>query len=246
MSESQEEPIQKITIKKDGPYKVQGRVPFIKLTQVCSEYGEPLEWQFLGDQTPDSDSYLLCRCGKSASYPFCDGSHRQNGFDGTETARTDRPPARVFTYRGPGVTVIKDSSLCMLSGFCVLRDTSVSELAYGSIDPVKRDRAIKMVHDCPSSSLICQLPEDPTHNYEPDLPVSIAETIEITSYGPIRAPIWVMGYLPIERSDGVPFLPHNRVTLCTCGLSRNKPLCDGTHRLTQERALRSQRQQSNF
>ena len=30
----------------------------------------------------------------------------------------------------------------------------------------------------------------------------------------------------------------NRVTLCTCGGSRNKPLCDGTHRLTQEASLR--------
>lgn len=237
MSENNPEPIQKIAIKKDGPYKVQGRVPFIKMTQICSEFGEPLEWQNLGDQTPDSDTYLLCRCGKSASYPFCDGSHR-DGFDGTETARTDRPPARVFTYRGPGLTVNKDSSLCMLSGFCVLRNTSVSELAYGSIDPAKRDRAIKMVHDCPSSSLVCQVPDDPTNNVEPVLPMQIAETIEITSYGPIRAPIWVMGYLPIERADGVPFTPHNRVTLCTCGQSRNKPLCDGTHRLVQESALR--------
>jgi len=66
MSESQPDPTQKITIKKNGPYKVEGKVPFIKLTQVCSEYGEPLEWEFLGDQTPESDSYLLCRCGKSA------------------------------------------------------------------------------------------------------------------------------------------------------------------------------------
>lgn len=237
MTESQTDPVQKITIKKDGPYKVEGRVPFIKLTQVCSEYGEPLEWKFLGDQTPDNDTYLLCRCGKSATYPFCDGSHKL-GFDGTETARTDRASLRVFTYKGPRLIVKKDSSLCMQSGFCVLRNTSVSELTYGSIDPVKRDRAIKMVHDCPSSSLTYLFPEDPEHIVEPDLPMQIAETIEITSYGPIRAPIFVMGYLPIERSDGVPFLPLNRVTLCTCGGSRNKPLCDGTHRLTQEAALR--------
>ena len=73
--------------------------------------------------------------------------------------------------------------------------------------------------------------------------MQIAETIEITSYGPIRAPLFVMGYLPIERADGVPFLPLNRVSLCTCGGSRNKPLCDGTHRLTQENALRREARQ---
>ena len=244
MSETEPDSTPKIIIKKDGPYKVQGSVPFIKLTQVCSEYGEPLEWQLLGDQTPDRPTYLLCRCGKSATYPFCDGSHKL-GFDGTETARTDRASLRVFTYKGPGLTVKKDSSLCMQSGFCVLRNTSVSELAYGSIDPTKRDRAIKMVYDCPSSSLTCRLPEDPEHNLEPDLPMQIAETIEITSYGPIRAPIFVMGYLPIERSDGVPFLPLNRVSLCTCGSSRNKPLCDGTHRFTQEAALRRKARENN-
>ena len=76
MSEFESELTPKITIKKNGPYRVHGKVPFIKLTQVCSEYGEPLEWQYLGDQTPDGDSYLLCRCGKSANYPFCDGTHQ--------------------------------------------------------------------------------------------------------------------------------------------------------------------------
>ena len=180
----------------------------------------------------------------AATHPFCDGTHKQ-GFDGTETARTDRASLRVFTYKGPGLTVKKDSSLCMQSGFCVLRNTSVSELAYGSIDHAKRDRAIKMVHDCPSSSLTCRLPDDPDHDLEPEFPMQIAETIEITSYGPIRAPIFVMGYLPIERSDGVPFLRMNRVTLCTCGGSRNKPLCDGTHRITQEAALRRQARLNN-
>jgi len=89
------------------------------------------------------------------------------------------------------------------------------------------------------------VPQDPEHDVELDLPMQIAETIEITSYGPIRAPIFVMGYLPIKRSDGVPFLPLNRVTLCTCGQSRNKPVCDGTHRLTQEAALRRHARQSN-
>ena len=30
----------------------------------------------------------------------------------------------------------------------------------------------------------------------------------------------------------------NRVTLCNCGLSCNKPLCDGTHRREAERKAR--------
>ena len=76
MSECESELTPKITIKKNGPYKVEGKVPFIKLTQVCSEYGELPEWQYLGDQTQDMVSYLLCRCSKSADYPFYDGTHQ--------------------------------------------------------------------------------------------------------------------------------------------------------------------------
>jgi CDGSH-type Zn-finger protein len=40
----------------------------------------------------------------------------------------------------------------------------------------------------------------------------------------------VTGYVPIERADGQPCEARNRVTLCCCGESRNKPFCDGTHR----------------
>ena len=31
-------------------------------------------------------------------------------------------------------------------------------------------------------------------------------------------------------ADGQPFETRNRVTLCNCGSSSQKPLCDGTHR----------------
>jgi CDGSH-type Zn-finger protein len=39
----------------------------------------------------------------------------------------------------------------------------------------------------------------------------------------------------VERSDGQPFETRNRVTLCCCGESKKKPLCDGTHRHLQEK-----------
>ena len=65
---------------------------------------------------------------------------------------------------------------------------------------------------------------------EPDLPEQIAVTTEITSDGAVRASYWVTGNIPIERADGQPFEIRNRVTLCSCGESSIKPLCDGIHR----------------
>jgi CDGSH-type Zn-finger protein len=33
----------------------------------------------------------------------------------------------------------------------------------------------------------------------------------------------------VTGADGAPYEVRNRVTLCRCGASRNKPFCDGTH-----------------
>ncbi|MFE2733740.1 CDGSH iron-sulfur domain-containing protein [Streptomyces sp. NPDC059349] len=37
------------------------------------------------------------------------------------------------------------------------------------------------------------------------------------------------GGIPVTAADGTPYEVRNRVTLCRCGASRNKPFCDGTH-----------------
>ncbi len=42
-------------------------------------------------------------------------------------------------------------------------------------------------------------------------------------------PIWVRGGVTIVSADGFEYEPRNRVTLCRCGQSSNKPFCDGTH-----------------
>jgi CDGSH-type Zn-finger protein len=39
----------------------------------------------------------------------------------------------------------------------------------------------------------------------------------------------VKGGIPVESSDGTMYDVRNRVTLCRCGRSMNKPFCDGGH-----------------
>lgn len=36
---------------------------------------------------PSGEAVFLCRCGASANKPFCDGAHKNMGFDGTLAAK---------------------------------------------------------------------------------------------------------------------------------------------------------------
>ena len=227
-------PEMKIRVVRNGPYRVTGNIPLKRLKQVMSDKNEPLSWQELTPREPEGEAYELCRCGLSENLPFCDGKHVRAGFDGTETARTDGSRLRSTTVRAKdGFNVTKIVPLCMSAGFCVRVDTAYDELVELGETEEERQTAIKMVEDCPAGSLIYS--RSPNGEIvEPELPPQIAELIEGTSYGTLSGPYWVMGYIPIERSDKLPFIPRNRVTLCGCGMSSNKPLCDGTHRVIED------------
>lgn len=60
-----EEPCARIRVTKDGPLLVDGP---------CSLHGSD------GLELAGHGPYALCRCGKSAKKPFCDGTHLKIGF----------------------------------------------------------------------------------------------------------------------------------------------------------------------
>jgi CDGSH-type Zn-finger protein len=229
MSES---PIKKkqIVIRPNGPYRVEGGPSLVHKTQIVSEYGEPLTWQKNEILQPSEEPYFLCRCGHSTAKPFCSGAHKTSGFDGTETADTGSTAGRQETYPdGTNIVVRNDASLCTSSGFCGTRFKSISQMLPDSDNTQVRAQIMRMIEHCPSGSLTYAIhPGDA--DVEPDLPEQVAVTTEMTAEGPIEGPLWVTGNIPVQRSDGQPLETRNRVTLCSCGRSANKPLCDGSHR----------------
>jgi CDGSH-type Zn-finger protein len=57
----------KIFIKPNGSIRVSGKVDFV------DSEGKVIETK---------ENFSLCRCGHSQEKPFCDGSHRDAGFQG--------------------------------------------------------------------------------------------------------------------------------------------------------------------
>ena len=221
----------KISIQDQGPYLVTGDVRLVKKTQIVTEFGEPIAWEKDGD-LPAPVTYELCRCGHSADKPFCDGTHSSIDWDGSETAPANTSAERRETHPGgKQIAVRRDYDVCCSSGFCATRLTNIQRmLAASKPDDINlRSQVIAMVERCPSGSYTYSI-EGAGKDIEPDLPKQIAVTTEITASGPIDGPLWVTGGIQIERADGQPVEVRNRVTLCRCGASGNKPLCDGTHR----------------
>ncbi len=229
MSEKKQSP--KIIVVQNGPYLVYGDLAIVRKMQITSEHGEPMTWQTNETiDTGDRSVVKLCRCGGSSNKPFCDDTHTKNAFNGTETAATNTFEERKIVHEGStGIVIKRDYSICAESGFCGHRLANIQKLAAQTDDSIVRAQVMAMIERCPSGSYTYALDED-SADIEPDLPQQVAVTTEMTSEGPIAGPLWVTGNILVERSDGQPVETRNRVTLCRCGQSKNKPYCDGTHR----------------
>jgi CDGSH-type Zn-finger protein len=69
-----DEPLVEIKVRDNGPYKITGPV------RVIDADG--------GEYTlPEGRAVALCRCGQSATKPFCDASHKAAGFESCERVR---------------------------------------------------------------------------------------------------------------------------------------------------------------
>ena len=196
-----------------------GTCPVSRRSYVRSEHDEPLTTQ---ERPPldAGDGTSLCRCGHSGNKPFCDGSHKTADWDNTETAATDSYDDRARTLPGTGVTVRDDKSLCTHAGFCGTKDSSVWKMVKDTEDTEKRSLMMAMVSRCPSGRLTQRLPGE-DRDLEPDL----RPAVHVADDGAYE----VTGRVRVQRNDGQPLETRNRMSLCRCGASGNKPFCDGSH-----------------
>lgn len=214
----------KIVVTKDGPFVVTGNVPL--RIQTITPNAEGFSWDWVAGKAFEAgDTYALCRCGQSRTKPFCDGSHTRARFDGAETA-TRRPFARQAEHiPGPALELDDVQTLCAFARFCDPAG-KIWGLIGQTDDPDARALAIREANHCPSGRLVVH--DHATRRpIEQALPQAIG-VVEDPALG-VSGPLWVQGGIPIESSDGRRYEVRNRVTLCRCGVSANKPFCNGSH-----------------
>jgi CDGSH-type Zn-finger protein len=106
-----------IIIEKNGPYHVWGGI-------VLEGHEKAVE---------NAKQYSLCRCGGSERKPFCNGSHKKNGFrdDGLQViARTDNLTdelTRVTLENRELVIVMRENNLSVFSGVCLHMEALLAE-----------------------------------------------------------------------------------------------------------------------
>lgn len=214
----------KIVVSKNGPYLVSGSVPLSLQTIGVNDGGESTEW-IAGETMKVSKEYALCRCGESKTKPFCDGSHARTGFDGTETASREPVLEQAQVLDGPTARLADAEVLCAFARFCDPNGRVWNQVG-STDDPKVRAQFLRQVGDCASGRLIA-VDKATGKPIEPKLPPSIGIVED-----PARqcsGPLWARGGIPLVGADGGAYETRNRMTLCRCGRSENKPFCNGAH-----------------
>lgn len=211
----------KIQIVENGPYLVSGNIPLYE-KKIVEEDG--LMVMKTIRQIPTEEEYMLCRCGHSKDMPFCDGAHVAAGFEGKEVADKSKYFDRATLYTGPEIDLYDDGR-CAFARFCHKRHGDVWHSTFDSSDPVKKAEAIEGANQCPTGRLVIKDKDGKV--IEPKLEPSISIIQDIPEQ--CSSGIFVAGGIPLYGADGEEYEVQNRMMLCRCGRSENKPFCDATH-----------------
>jgi CDGSH-type Zn-finger protein len=212
----------RIKITEDGPYLVSGGIP-VKEMIITPERHHYVFKE--GRELPQAEEYALCRCGKSKNAPFCDGSHSHSHFDGQETASREPYNRRVNDITQGTALNLLDDGRCAFARFCHTDRGDIWSVTAADDDSRNREAAIKAAQECPAGRLVMvdkdlkPLEEE----FEPEI-IIMQDPQKKASAG-----IYVKGPVTIESADGGTYEVRNRVALCRCGHSSNKPFCDATH-----------------
>ena len=131
--------------------------------------------------------------------------------------------SKIKEYSNGETTVVWEAEKCIHSAICA---KGLSKVFRPKIRPwIKMDAAsteaiVNQVKACPSGALSFYM------NNENDKTAETMETkVEVLENGPLL----VYGTLKVTHKDGSSETKNKTTAFCRCGLSANKPFCDGAH-----------------
>ena len=132
-------------------------------------------------------------------------------------------------YTNGEITVVWKPNTCIHSEKCQRGLVSVfnpKSKPWINIEGASTEEIIAQVDKCPSGALSWYRNEDGKPKQEE---ISEVTKIEVFPNGPLR----VHGNVEIQHSNGSVEKRERITALCRCGMSQNKPYCDGTHKREQ-------------
>ncbi len=214
-----------IEVTESGPYLVYGAPPLSQQFIVADSRGECRTYQKGEEYSTEEQPTALCRCGHSKNLPYCDSSHTTAHWSPLLTAPNTSILSNAEVIEGDDLTLVDNERYCVYARFCHPAG-GTWRLSEESADPQARKEAIRQASLCPGGRLTAWgVDQDAPYElkFEPDLGL-----LEDPSIG-VSSGLWVRGGIVIRRENGEAYEVRNRVVLCRCGSSHNKPYCDGSH-----------------
>jgi len=174
-----------------------------------------------GTEAEASAIRALCRCGHSQNKPFCDGSHTKVGFKGGAQDVTSLD--KTYAYENDGITVQFNKLLCSHAAECAKNAPKVfntTKRPWVQFNKSDLEAIQQAVTNCPSGALSLTTPTADRDWLRDDV-----VEIRVEKNGPLR-----VKNVPIANDHWADGQSPQQYVLCRCGLSGNKPFCDGSHK----------------
>lgn len=126
-------------------------------------------------------------------------------------------------YSNDDLTIAWKPAKCIHAGECVKALPNVykpDEKPWIQIENATTEELKNQIKKCPTGALSYTM-----NNQENNTPEASEVKVDIMKNGPAI----VQGTIKVTHSDGSTEIKENRMAICRCGASSNKPFCDGQH-----------------
>ncbi|MBR9690141.1 hypothetical protein GOV08_00465 [Candidatus Woesearchaeota archaeon] len=211
-----------IQVTKDGPLLV-NNVPNLFISKAKDNLDIET---FEADRIEAPATFALCRCGRSNTKPFCDGTHVNKNFKPKVDEEWKKSvPDKYIVFKGKKVTIHDNRGVCSHRGFCTGLAPKVwrSKYPWGeewvNPDGDTKENVITPIKLCPSGALKFE------ENNQMFDSIKREPSIIVLKDGPYN----IVGNIKLLDEDGKEQDFGEHYALCRCGATKNSPRCNGWH-----------------